>query len=58
LNVKLPDTPKVWEPTDRWSVAHSRELYDIDRWGKGYFSISSDGHVLVHPTAIPSAPST
>lgn len=53
MNVKLPDTPKVWEPTDRWSVAHSRDLYDIDRWGKGYFSIDADGHVLVHPTRDP-----
>ena len=53
MNVKLPDTPKVWEPTDRWTVAHARELYDIDRWGKGYFSISAEGHVLVHPTRDP-----
>lgn len=53
MNVKLPDKPKVWEPTDRWSVAHSRDLYDIDRWGKGYFSISGEGNVLVHPTRDP-----
>jgi arginine decarboxylase len=26
------------------------ELYEIDRWGKGYFGISEAGHVHVHPT--------
>jgi len=43
----------VREPSDRWTVADARELYDIDRWGKGYFSISEEGHVLVHPTKDP-----
>ena len=41
------------EPSDRWTVADARELYDIDRWGKGYFSISDQGHVLVHPSKEP-----
>lgn len=41
------------EPSDRWTVADARDLYDIDRWGKGYFSISEPGHVLVHPTKEP-----
>ncbi len=31
-------------------MSDAAELYDIERWGNGYFSISSDGHVLVHPT--------
>ncbi len=26
------------------------ELYEIGRWGKGYFGISEAGHVRVHPT--------
>jgi len=43
----------VREPSDRWTVADARDLYDIDRWGKGYFSISDQGHVLVHPTKEP-----
>jgi arginine decarboxylase len=50
LNLKAPDASPVWEPSDRWTVAQAKELYDIDRWGKGYFSISADGHVLVHPS--------
>lgn len=41
------------EPSDRWTVAEARDLYDIDRWGKGYFSISDEGHILVHPTKEP-----
>jgi len=43
----------VREPSERWTVADARDLYDIDRWGKGYFSISESGHVLVHPTKDP-----
>ena len=33
-----------------FTVGDATELYELDRWGKGYFSISNDGHVLVHPT--------
>jgi arginine decarboxylase len=39
---KSPRTP------ERFSEAE--ELYGIDAWGKGFFSISDDGHLLVHPT--------
>ncbi len=37
------------EPTERWSPQDAKELFDISSWGKGYFSISDEGHVLVHP---------
>ncbi len=53
MHIKSPDAPPVWEPSDRWTVAHATELYDIHRWGKGYFSISPEGHVLVHPSREP-----
>ena len=53
LNLKLPEALPVREPSERWTVADARDLYDIDRWGKGYFSISESGHVLVHPTKDP-----
>jgi arginine decarboxylase len=39
----------VLEPTDRWSAQDARELFDVASWGKGYFSVSDEGHVLVHP---------
>src|SRR5215475_3197825 len=39
----------VMEPTDRWSTVDASELYDVASWGKGYFSVGDEGHVLVHP---------
>ncbi len=38
-----------------WSVSDASELYEVSRWGKGYFSVSSAGNVMVHPTKDPSA---
>jgi arginine decarboxylase len=40
----------VWEPTERWTVTDAGELYDVARWGKGYFSVGANGHLWVHPT--------
>ena len=47
--MKLSDAA-VWEPTERWSIADAGELYDVASWGKGYFSVGSNGHLWVHPT--------
>ena len=33
-----------------WTAADATELYEIARWGQGYFSIGDDGHVRIHPT--------
>jgi arginine decarboxylase len=38
-----------------WSTAHSRELYNIERWGKGYFDINESGHLVVRPRCDTSA---
>ena len=38
---------------DRWTVQDASELYDVPRWGKGYFSVSPQGHLLVHPERRP-----
>src|SRR5262245_43232924 len=38
-----------WQAGETFTVSDATELYELDRWGKGYFSISKDGHVLVHP---------
>jgi arginine decarboxylase len=43
-----------WQTGEVFTVNDANELYEVDRWGKGYFSISPDGHVLVHPTKDPS----
>jgi arginine decarboxylase len=37
-----------------WSITDASELYEVPRWGKGYFSINGSGHVQVHPTKDPS----
>src|SRR6202049_863233 len=44
----------VREPADRWSIAEAGELYDVSRWGKGYFSVGQNGHVWVHPDKDPN----
>ncbi len=42
------------EADDHWDVADASDLYEVQRWGKGYFSVSSAGHLLVHPTKNPN----
>ena len=36
--------------TDRFKVEHAVELYGLEGWGGGYFSISPDGHLAVNPS--------
>src|SRR6188508_1239166 len=36
--------------TRAWSVHDASELYEVARWGHGYFSVNQAGHVQVHPT--------
>lgn len=43
----------ILEPTDRWSTQDASDLYDVASWGKGYFSVSEEGHVLCHPEKEP-----
>jgi arginine decarboxylase len=33
-----------------WTIEDSRDLYNIEGWGIGYFDINEAGHVTVHPT--------
>ncbi|HEX6560321.1 MAG TPA: biosynthetic arginine decarboxylase [Longimicrobiales bacterium] len=33
-----------------WTLEDSRELYNVEGWGIGYFGINDDGHLTVHPT--------
>ncbi len=39
---------------EAWTVADATDLYEIARWGKGYFAIGDNGQVKVHPTKDPS----
>jgi len=38
----------------RWSTVEAAEMYEVPRWGNGYFSVSPAGHVLVHPDRNPA----
>ncbi len=33
----------------RWRIEDSEELYNINGWGNGYFSVNEKGHVQVTP---------
>ncbi len=50
MNPRLSEGTLVREPAERWTVADASELYDVARWGKGYFSVGPQGHLVVHPT--------
>lgn len=36
-----------------WTASDAAELYDVGRWGAGYFSVSDAGNLCVHPTKDP-----
>ena len=40
--------------TQMWSVKKSAQIYQIDGWGKPYFTVNSAGHVEVRASAEPS----
>jgi arginine decarboxylase len=33
-----------------WTIEDSRDLYNVEGWGIGYFDINELGHITVHPT--------
>ncbi len=41
--------------TQDWTTESAISLYNIDRWGSGYFTINSRGNVEVQPTQNPAA---
>ena len=51
----VPITPSTSTSATRsWSVHDASELYEVARWGNGYFSVNDSGHVQVHPTKDPA----
>jgi arginine decarboxylase len=52
--VKLTNGAPVREPADRWTTAEAADLYDVASWGKGYFSVGTNGHLWVHPNKDPN----
>ena len=51
-----PRTPPltITDTVDRWTVTDASELYEVPRWGKGYFSVNANGHLQVHPNKDPN----
>ena len=37
------------DATKLWTSADANDLYEVTRWGKGYFSVAENGHLYVHP---------
>jgi arginine decarboxylase len=44
---------RKYNPAQPWRIEDSLELYLINAWGKGYFSINEAGHVVVRPDTQP-----
>src|SRR6202035_5148517 len=45
------NTPAKALPVNHaWKIDESLDLYQVEAWGKGYFSINGDGHVVVRPS--------
>jgi len=40
---------RKYNPAQPWRVEDSLDLYHVNAWGKGYFSINDTGHVIVRP---------
>src|ERR1700720_2862192 len=45
----MSTTPKI-PPANAWKIEESLDLYQVEAWGKGYFSINDAGHVVVRPS--------
>ncbi len=43
------EPPEVAPAVTEWTVESAAELYNVAGWGNDYFSISSRGHLTVHP---------
>ncbi len=41
------------ESSPTWTTVDAAELYEVPRWGNGYFSVGRNGRVLVHPDRNP-----
>ena len=42
------------EDLHAWSIADAAELYEVPRWGQGYFSVADNGRLFIHPEKEPS----
>ncbi len=44
------------DPVKEWSIKDSDEIYQISRWGEGYFNISDKGDLCVTPSRVENGP--
>src|ERR1700723_3426677 len=44
------NTPAKLLPANAWKIKQSLDLYQVEAWGKGYFSINDAGHVVIRPS--------
>src|ERR1700687_6136884 len=45
------NTPAKLMPANHaWKIEESLDLYQVEAWGKGYFSINAEGHVFIRPS--------
>ena len=49
----VPPVPSPTTASGPWTAEDGARLYGLDRWGDPYFSVGSQGHVLVHPQGTP-----
>ncbi|QDV12261.1 Biosynthetic arginine decarboxylase [Rosistilla oblonga] len=42
------------EPPATWTIDDASEMYDVPRWGAGYFSVTPEGTLAVHPDRDPA----
>jgi arginine decarboxylase len=51
MATRIAPRPSVTPPPPPrpWSIDDSRNTYNIEGWGLGYFDINADGHVVVRP---------
>jgi|HubBroStandDraft_2_1064218.scaffolds.fasta_scaffold35071_1 arginine decarboxylase len=40
---------RKFNPAQPWRIDDSLDLYNVNAWGKGYFSVNEAGHVIVRP---------
>ncbi len=50
MNSPISRVRSAHDVGEGWTSVDATEMYEIARWGKGYFSIGDNGQVKVHPT--------
>jgi arginine decarboxylase len=48
-NFEKNEKNTLQKPVESWSIEDSDHLYNISRWGQGYFGINHKGHLIINP---------